>query len=225
MKGYGQYCPVAKGAEVFAERWTPLIVRNLYLGAETFSDILGGVPRMSRTLLAERLRALERRGVVSREAPPSGRGARYRLTQSGRELADVCLALGTWGARWLEVTSEERDPFVVLWAWKRYVATERLPAGTTVVRFALTDRPRDRFWLLLSRAEVEVCTKPPGLDEDLVVTTDCATLVGVHTGRLDAREAERRGAWNVEGAADLVRAFPTWRGPSLFAHVAPARAS
>ncbi len=51
MGGYGQYCPIARGAEIFAERWTPLIVRNLHLGARTFSDIHQGVPRMSRTLL------------------------------------------------------------------------------------------------------------------------------------------------------------------------------
>jgi hypothetical protein len=72
---------------------------------------------------------------------------------------------------------------------------------------------------------VEVCAKPPGLDEDLVVTTDCDTLVRVHMGRLDPREAERRGVWNVEGSADLVRAFPTWGGLSFYADVAPARAS
>jgi len=225
MKGYGQYCPIAKGAEVFAERWTPLVVRNLYLGAQTFSEILEGVPRMSRSLLAERLRTLERQGVVSRQTAESGRGGRYRLTQAGQELADVCLALGAWGARWLEVTHEDRDPFVVLWAWKHFVQHDRLPAHRVVVRFALTDRPRERFWLLLSRDEVEVCVKPPGLDEDLVVTTDCETLIRVHMGRLSLSEAERGGAWLTEGQADLVRAFPTWGGLSYFAEVAPARAS
>jgi DNA-binding HxlR family transcriptional regulator len=224
MKGYGQYCPIAKAAEVFAERWTPLVVRNLYLGAETFSEILEGVPRMSRTLLVERLRTLERQGVVSRERGPTGRGGRYRLTQSGRELADVCLTLGNWGARWLEVAPVDRDPFVVLWAWKRLVVPERLPARRVVVRFALTDRPRDRFWLLLARREVELCVRPPGLDEDLVITTDTETLVRVHMGRVDLRQAERDERWRTEGPPDLVRAFPTWGGLSPFASVAGARA-
>src|SRR2546423_7628403 len=84
MKGYGQFCPIARAAEVFAERWTPLVVRNLYLGADSFSEILAGVPRMSRTLLATRLRELERQGIVSREPAPSGRGGRYRLTDAGQ---------------------------------------------------------------------------------------------------------------------------------------------
>jgi DNA-binding HxlR family transcriptional regulator len=224
MKGYGQYCPIAKAAEVFAERWTPLVVRNLYLGAETFSEILEGVPRMSRTLLADRLRTLQRQGVVSHRRSPSGRGGRYVLTPAGRELADVCLALGTWGARWLEVTPVDRDPFIVLWAWKRFVAMDRLPPQRVVVRIALTDRPRDRFWLLLSREAVELCVRPPGLDEDLVVTTDTETLVRVHMGRLALREAERTGCWRIEGPPDLVRAFPSWGGLSHFSDVEPARA-
>ncbi len=225
MKGYGQFCPIARAAEVFAERWTPLIIRNLSLGADTFSEILAGVPRMSRTLLAQRLRTLERRGVVSRRPGASGRGTRYGLTEAGRELADVCLALGTWGARWLDVTAEDSDPFVVLWAWKHYVRHDRLPARRVVVRFALTDRPRERFWLLLSRAEVELRTRPPGLDEDVVVTTDSETLVQVHMGRLELREAERRGLWLTEGSPDLTRAFPSWGGISSYANVPPARAS
>jgi DNA-binding HxlR family transcriptional regulator len=223
VSGYGQFCPIAKGAEVFAERWTPLVVRNLYLGAGTFTEILEGVPRMSRSLLAERLRTLERQGVVAREPGPGGRGGRYQLTQAGRELAEVCVALGTWGARWVEVTPADRDPLVVLWAWKTFVRRDRLPGRRVVVRFALVDRPRDCFWLLLARDEVEVCVRPPGLDQDLVVTTDCDTLMQVHMGRLDAREAQRSGTWRVEGPADLVAAFPTWGGLSHFAGVEPVR--
>src|SRR5262245_50040181 len=64
MKGYGQFCPVAVAAEVFAERWTPLILRELLAGAHRFNDIRHGVPLISRSLLAQRLRELEDAGVV-----------------------------------------------------------------------------------------------------------------------------------------------------------------
>src|SRR5262249_59333149 len=64
VRTYGQYCPIARGAEIFAERWTPLIIRNLYLGCETFGAILEGAPGLSRTLLAQRLEQLERLGIV-----------------------------------------------------------------------------------------------------------------------------------------------------------------
>ena len=64
--GYGEFCPIAKASEVFATRWTPLVLRELMLGAHSFNDIHRGVPLMSRTLLAERLRQLEENGIVVR---------------------------------------------------------------------------------------------------------------------------------------------------------------
>jgi DNA-binding HxlR family transcriptional regulator len=90
--GYGQYCPIALGAEIFAERWTPIIVRNLMVGCTHFGEILEGAPGMSRSVPAQRLRALERDGVVERLCV--GRVQTYRLTDAGRELCEVVFALG-----------------------------------------------------------------------------------------------------------------------------------
>ena len=78
MRTYGQYCPIARGAEIFAERWTPLIIRNLHLGCGTFGEILDGAPGLSRTVLAQRLRQLERLGVV--ESTPKAGGEKRRST-------------------------------------------------------------------------------------------------------------------------------------------------
>src|SRR5262245_30150297 len=103
MRTYGQYCPIARGAEIFAERWTPLIVRNLSLGCGGFSQILEGAPGLSRTLLSQRLKELERFGIVTSESKPAGRGRTYELTSAGRDLFKVCVSLGEWGARWLEI--------------------------------------------------------------------------------------------------------------------------
>ena len=72
MKGYGQFCPVAKGAEVFAERWTPLVLRELRWGSTHFSDLHRGVPLMSRSLLSLRLKQLEEIGVVEAQMRPAG---------------------------------------------------------------------------------------------------------------------------------------------------------
>ena len=76
MKGYGQFCPVAKAAEIVAERWTPLVLRELLCGSRRFSDLHRGVPLMSRTLLAGRLEQLEGAGIVRSVARPRGRGRR-----------------------------------------------------------------------------------------------------------------------------------------------------
>jgi DNA-binding HxlR family transcriptional regulator len=74
MRTYGQYCPIARGAEFFAERWTPLIIRNLHLGCGNFSEILEGAPGLSRTLLSQRLKQLEWLGVVESAPKPGGTG-------------------------------------------------------------------------------------------------------------------------------------------------------
>ncbi|HVD22281.1 MAG TPA: helix-turn-helix domain-containing protein, partial [Lapillicoccus sp.] len=103
MRTYGQYCPIARGAEIFAERWTPLIIRNVQLGCETFGEILEGAPGLSRTLLTQRLKQLERLGIVESTPKAHGRGHRYQLTSSGHDLFKVCETLGEWGARWLEI--------------------------------------------------------------------------------------------------------------------------
>jgi DNA-binding HxlR family transcriptional regulator len=67
---YGQYCPVARASEILADRWTPLIVRELLAGLRHFNDLDRGLPGISRALLVERLRRLERMGVVERHASP-----------------------------------------------------------------------------------------------------------------------------------------------------------
>jgi DNA-binding HxlR family transcriptional regulator len=71
---YGQFCPVALGAEVLAERWTPLIVRELLSGSHRFSDLQRGLPGVSRNLLTQRLSQLTRQGLVERRAEEAGAG-------------------------------------------------------------------------------------------------------------------------------------------------------
>lgn len=222
-KSYGQYCPVSKGSEVFAERWTPLVVRNLFVGCHSFSEILEGIPRMPRSLLTKRLVSLEHDGIVERRPNPRGRGSLYFLTPAGDELTHVCIELGNWAARWLTLRPEDLDPRVVLWGWKKFVRIEALPSRRVVVRFDLSDRPRERFWLLLHRPEPEVCTHHPGFEEDIVIATDCETLALVHMGRVSIAEATRAGRWRMDGPRDLVRAFPTWGGLSYFSNIRPAR--
>ena len=135
MRTYGQYCPIARGAEIFAERWTPLIVRNLSLGCGSFSEILEGAPGLSRTLLSQRLKQLERLGIVESASKPAGRGRHYELTPAGHDLFKVCVSLGEWGARWLEIAPENLDPFVALWSMCNALRRDRLPDRRVVIQF------------------------------------------------------------------------------------------
>ena len=222
MRTYGQYCPIARGAEIFAERWTPLIIRNLYLGCGSFSEILEGAPGLSRTLLSQRLAQLERLGVVESAPKPTGRGRHYELTPAGRDLFKVCASLGEWGAAWLEIAPEHLDPFVALWSMCNTLHRDRLPDRRVVIRFDFTGRrTHERLWLLIEHRETEICKEHPGFDEDLFITAEAEAFVKWHAGQLAWAAATRDHRIQLDGPAWLVRAFPTWNARSMFAKIKP----
>jgi DNA-binding HxlR family transcriptional regulator len=222
MRTYGQYCPIARAAEILAERWTPIILRNLLLGASTFGEIADGAPGISRTLLTARLRELERAGVVDISRDARGRGSRYGLTSAGRDLNAVMLAMGTWGERWMEMTPRHTDPGVVLDSWRRwYLAIDRLPERRVVARFDFPDQPRkiEQLWMIFDGERTEVCRTNPGFDEDLVVTVDSRALSEWHLGRLAWAEGLRSGRIAVAGPPSLARALPRWNRLSGWARL------
>ena len=224
MSGYGQFCPVAKASEVLAERWTPLVVRELLCGSHRFNELQRGVPLMSRSLLAKRLRELERAGIVERRASPDGRGFGYHLTEAGEELRPIIMGLGAWGQRWVrsEVSRADLDPRLLMWDMQRNIETEALPPHRVVVRFRFTDvspgRPRVT-WLILDGDQVDVCYKDPGYDVDLVVAGRLRALVGVWLGDTTMSAVIRAGELQVEGTRRLADAFPSWLRRSIFAGV------
>src|SRR6186713_2081546 len=128
MGDYNRYCPVSMGTDVFADRWTPLIVRELVLGNTRFNDIARGLPGISRTLLVQRLRHLERKGVIEVWPASSGRGNEYRLTPAGKDLHGVIDALGRWAIEWLfdDLRPHEVDVVTLSWWMHRRVDVERL---------------------------------------------------------------------------------------------------
>lgn len=225
MKTYGQYCPIARTSELFAERWTPIIVRNLLAGCRTFTELREGAPGIPKALLADRLLTLEQQGVVERRPQLAHRGSWYELTERGRELKRICDAMGEWGARWLEIEPHHLDPAYVLWATCRLVDVGKIPRSGVVVRFDLLDAPRRKFWMLLQQPRSEICTAYPGRSEDLIVRTDAETLVQWNLRRLTLQEARRSGRLEIDGSPALARAFATWVRPSPFAHISSARDS
>src|SRR3954454_23614059 len=99
MTGYGQFCAMARAHETLGGRWTLLIVREILCGSRRFNDIRRGIPRVSRTVLSERLQALAFAAAIVR--PDGPRGPEYAVSEAGQELALLVPALGTWGQRWL----------------------------------------------------------------------------------------------------------------------------
>ena len=129
MRSYGQYCPVAKATEILGDRWTLLIVREMLGGASGFNELQRGLPGISRSVLTDRMRALERAEVVERRTGPKGRTLEYRLTPAGRDLQPVVQAIGEWGATWsfTEPRPEELDPDLLIVWMARHVDRRRLP--------------------------------------------------------------------------------------------------
>jgi DNA-binding HxlR family transcriptional regulator len=222
MKGsYGQYCPVAKASEIIAERWTPLIIRELVLGSHRFNDLERGLPHISRSLLASRLRQLERAGVVERRPDADGPRVGYYLTPAGQELEPIITQLGVWGQRWAnrDVGPDDLDPALLVWDMRRRIYRDRLPERRVSVQFDFTGARRDSIWMLLEPSDVAVCLTDPGFDLDLLVTADTVALHRVWIGRLSFGTAMRDGLITLQGMRDLVRAFPTWLALSSFAGI------
>ena len=224
MSGYGQYCPVAKAAEVFAERWVPLILRELLCGSTHFNDLHRGVPLMSRSLLSRRLRRLEQIGTVVRKRGPSG--SEYHLTEAGREFAPLVELLGKWGQRWYrtQYTSDELDVGLLMWDMRRAVRPSALPPGRTTVQFIFSEQPAGRrdWWLVSAAGEIDVCPKDPGFEISLYVRSDVRTMTQVWMGDMSASSAIRSGAIDLTGNRDLRHRFEQWLGLSRYAAVEDA---
>ena len=227
VAGYGQFCPVALGAELFAERWTPLILRELLLGSRRFSELHNGLPRISRNLLVQRLAQLEEAGLVERHPRANGRGFDYQLTVAGEELRPVVVALGTWGYKWAarDLRPENLDAGLLMWFLRRRVSVDHLPAHRTIVRFDFSEAgarsfwlgEHQSFWLVLEQPEVDLCYSDPGFDVDLIVRADVAALTRVYLGHVSLSEALRVGSVQLSGPRELCRGFRTWLGISPFA--------
>ncbi|MFN0091758.1 MAG: winged helix-turn-helix transcriptional regulator [Acidimicrobiales bacterium] len=201
--GYGQYCPISRAVEVLGERWTLLIVRDLLCGHTRFNDLARGNPGLSRSLLAKRLRALERAGIVERL------DGEYVLTPAGNDLRGVVFGLGEWGARWQfgEPRDDELDPELLLWWVHDRLDLSVLPERRIVLEFVFAGERR-RFWIVKDSTGPSVCTHDPGFEVDVAIHADLAVLYQVWLGRLDLRAALRDGSVELHGPPALTRRMP-----------------
>jgi DNA-binding HxlR family transcriptional regulator len=212
-----EYCPVSIGAKLVGDRWSLLIVRELLVGASRFNEIHRGLPGLSKSLLASRLRSLVRQGLVERRHDASA--GSYALTPAGADLWDVILALGTWTVRWRfpPPAASSGDSALLLWRMYQGVDPARLPPHRVTVEFVLTDAEPGRGWLLLDRARSSLCMEPPGHEADLVVRGSVPTWLAVWFGRRDYADAVAAGDLVVDGQAHLASRLPEWFDISPFA--------
>jgi DNA-binding HxlR family transcriptional regulator len=227
---YGQFCPVAKASEIFATRWTPLIVRELMAGAHAFNDIHRGVPLISRGVLVARLRKLEDHGVIERRPRGDEAGHEYRLTPAGEGLRAVVDALGQWGMSHTrdQIKRSDLDPALLIWGLRRRVDLSALPDRRIVLRFEFSGVPASRtkfrmMWLILGPSGADVCVKDPGFAVDLTLRGNIRDYVEVYLGHTKWRDAAGT-ALQFDGDQQIARALPVWlRFETARSRNAPAR--
>lgn len=200
---YGQYCPISRALDLLGERWTLMIVRDMLVGATRFNDLARGLPGLSRSVLTQRLRALERADIVTRV------NGEYLLTDAGLELEPVVFGLGAWGARWSfdEPMPEELDAQLLVWWIHMGIDTTAMPGGRVVIRVEFSD-DRRRFWLVAEPENVSVCMADPGFPIDVVVASDVSTLYQVWLGRIPLAGALRSGRVRFSGSSEMRRLMP-----------------
>jgi len=217
---YQQICPVSLASEVLAERWTPLILREIVLfDRHRFSEIQHGVGHISQSLLAQRLRTLERAGIVEHRLGRGDPGSGYYPTQAGRELETVLNQLGIWAQHWIELRQEHCDAAYLMQTLHAILRPERLPQSPTTVRFEFAHEPKV-YWLVLDGPQPELCYNDPGREVDLLVTSDEQALGAVLLGRVALADAMGAGLIALDGEPKLVRDFPSWLGVTRFARYA-----
>lgn len=225
MERYGEFCPVSLAAEVFARRWTPLIVRELLQGSTRFNDLRRGIPNISSSMLSRRLHELAAAGIVQQSQQAGEQ--RYLLTQAGRELLPVVEQLGVWGRRWLpsQYREEDLDPRLLVWDIHRKV---RLDAITRriVLQVYFPDAPEQRraYWLVLQPHGADVCLTDPGGGVDARIVSDVRTLTDVWMGNSSWAQALSGGRLQITGDGQVCRDLPSWLELSPFAQIPPASA-
>ena len=213
MLTYAQFCPVAKAAEVFGDRWTPIILRELCFGTRGFGELLDAAPLISRTVLAQRLKQLADAGVIHIEAKPKGKGHFYRLTPAGEDFRPIVELLSVWGQRWGQglIGPDDLDPGMLVWGIRRQIDPAEIPAQGFVIRFDFRGIPKSchsprYWWLVLRPDDSEVCLKAPAKDVDVVIAADLAAFTKVWLGYLGLTAALESGKISLHGSAQGIAA-------------------
>ncbi|MDQ8204294.1 helix-turn-helix domain-containing protein [Pelagicoccus sp. SDUM812003] len=223
---YGQFCPIAKAAEVIGERWTLLLIRELLLGETRFNELQRGLSQMSPTLLAKRLKQLVDCGLVIKKELQGKRHSEYFLTAAGRELGPIVMSLGEWGARWArgQMDDEELDVELLMTDFKRRIDTDQLPAGRTVIHFIFPSLEMFAHWWIVieENGARELCIDNPGKEVDVTLRCNLRTMTEIWAGDTTIAKARRDGLLKVTGNPVLARSVSKWLCSGLLSKIRPA---
>ncbi|HEX2766900.1 MAG TPA: helix-turn-helix domain-containing protein [Candidatus Limnocylindria bacterium] len=216
------YCAFTKAVEHLGDRWSFLIVRELAMfGTQGFNTLATGLPgRVSRSVLAAKLRKLEELGLVARIPSATARSAPYSLTPAGEQLVPTLQSLWQWARKWVpeDAAMAQRDPSVIVWWLTRRVDRRRAPAHQVAIEVSMPAGNPSRFWILLAReAEPTLCVDDPMLGQDryVYIEADPVRLLPVARGERAWADALADASVHASGEPALVHELPDWFLPAL----------
>jgi len=215
-------------AEILGDKWTLLLLREMFLGTTRFGGFQKAIPRMSPSILSKRLKTLEAAEIIVRKAATSVQAGEYRLTRSGRELGPIVENMAIWGMRWRKrsIAAQNCDVGGFMWDFHRTLNTQALPDGETVILVQISDRTDLNMWWIIANSDVvDLCPDDPGHDVDIYLTAPLATLVALWFGDISVRKAiDARSAF-IDGQRHLINSAQDWIAQSPLVGVRSAGSS
>ena len=218
MASFGEFCPYNKAIEHLGDRWSLIIVKELAMhGSRGFNAIVDGLPGVSRSVLARRLRKLEELGLIARDPSARSRVGSYRLAPAGEQLVPTLLSLDSWARRWVpeDPALAQRDPSVITFWLSRRVEPGHLPDRPVVIAVDVLVQEAQRQWIVLERGTPpSICLEDPGLSPDRYVYVEAlaANIYPISRGLRSWNAALADGSITLYGDPRLVESFPTWFG-------------
>lgn len=222
----GSLCPAAKAADMIGDRWTLLLMRELFMGANRYNQFQRALPRISPTVLSKRLKQMEEDGLIIKKSIAGEKATEYRLTKCGRELAPLVNYMSKWGLRWARrrMNQEDLDVGTFMWDFHRSLNTSELPDGETVFSVSFTGlNAHSNWWLVANENVVDLCSDDPGKDVDLYISTTLPALAEIWMGDTDVHAAIKSDDLLLTGATYLVKSASDWFPKSRYSDVRPKR--
>ena len=219
MYDYDEACPISMAASVLCERWTLQILREMHFGSTKYSEIQKFVPNISPSLLRDRLRFLEERGLVVRKRAERSNRYEYFLTPSGKALAPVLTEMGKWGMRHARegMTDKANTASGLVRDFAGGLNVDELPSGNTSIQLNLTDVDESpRRYIHVRGGEVEVCDTDLGFETDVYITSTLDLMTRIWYGEVDMTKAVESGRMKVVAAPVYCRRIARWLRISSF---------
>jgi DNA-binding HxlR family transcriptional regulator len=228
MYDYNEACPISMAASVLCERWTLQIIREMFFGSTKYSEIQKFIPNISPSLLRDRLRFLEKQGLIIRKCAERANRYEYFLTPSGKALAPVLTEMGKWGMRYAKegMTDKVNTASGLVRDFAGRLDVNELPSGNTSIQINLTDvEESPTRYIHVRDGKVQVCDTDLGFETDVYITSTLNLMTRIWYGEIDMANAMESERMQVSAAPVYVRHIKRWLRISSFTSDNPSIAS